>query len=109
MPANFERGQRIPSLKFVPSLNTELTSLVVSPAHLLSVSLAILVAFLTFSTERRLKYTVYSWQPLPFGIKCIMSHHTAIFEIVNFIFLPSSTLWFGWYVIIQTSHGSDLK
>lgn len=28
---------------------------------------------------------------------------------MNFIFLPSSTLWFGCCVIIQTSSGSDLK
>lgn len=56
MPVNFEMIQKIPSLRFFLSLNTDLTSLVISLAQVTLASLALLLAFLTSSTNRRWRY-----------------------------------------------------
>lgn len=122
MPTNFEMLQRTPSsLRRTLPLNTDLPSWVISPAHVTLASLAILLAFSASSTKWRLRYRALNWwssqnyfqcflgSPYLFSIKRIMSHHTAIFETVTFIFLPPSTLWSGCYVIIQTAPGSALK
>lgn len=38
-------------------------------------------------------FSVFFGSPCLYNIKCIMSHHAAIFGIVNFTSLPPSTLW----------------
>lgn len=38
-------------------------------------------------------FSVFFGSPYLYSIRCILSHHAAIFEMVNFLSLPPSTLW----------------
>lgn len=106
MPTSFEMFQRISSSpRFFLPLNTELTSLVILLAHLMLASVAILLSFLTSSTKSRLRYralnliefsglfSVFFGSPYFHSIRYILSHHAAIFKMVNFLSLSPFMLW----------------